>query len=164
MMRPPKESFTPTGVTLIYPVPEDADGFYQRLLLSGLRLAPVPVHVSLSPVNGRNVLVARNEACTGYLFATDGIEAPESDLFRFLSQELSNGERLTISGRYAPDPGTVIETESHFLMLGGRLMTSERRVMTGPGGERTLLRSRSDLSHDNIVPLAVRGELAGVSP
>jgi len=164
MIRPAKQDFTPIGVTLIYPLPPDPEDFYRRLLLSGLRLAPVPVHVSLTVANGHNVLVARDDACTGYLFATDGIEASESDLFRFLSQELPDRGRLTISGRYAPSPDAIIETESHFLMISGRLLTSERRVMTGQDGVRTLLRSRSDLSHDNVVSLGTRPELAGAAP
>jgi len=153
---------SPTGVTLVYPLPEDADAFYQRLILSGLRLAPVPVQASVTQTQGYNVLLARHDACTGYLFATDGIEAPESDLYRFLSEELSERGRLTISGRYVPTPGSIVVAEAHFLMIGGRLLTSERRVMTGSDGDYVILRSRSDLKDDNVISLPPRLDYSGV--
>jgi hypothetical protein len=159
MIRPSKPDLNASGSTLIFPIRDDTGDFYQRLLMSGLRLAPVPVRVAITPFRGAWVLRAHDESCTGYLFATDGIEASESDLFQFLSQELSEDDRLTIAGRYSPAPGTIVETEAHFLMVRGRLLSSERRVMTGQDGARVLLRSRSDLSHDNVVSIGERSDL-----
>lgn len=160
MIRPKKMDQSAIGATLIFPIPNDTGDFYQRMLMSGLRIAPIPVRVAIIRLKGGGwVLKAQDEACTGYLFATDGIEASESDLFRFLSQQLSDEERLTIAGRYSPSPGVTIDTEAHFLMMNGRLLSSERRVMTGEDGSQVLLRSRSDLSHGNVVSIGERSDI-----
>lgn len=140
-------------MTMIGPIPGDPQGFHQRLLLSGLRFAPVTVRTSLYRIPAGPVIAAFDDSCTGYLFATDGFEAPESDLYRFLSGELRDGEALNISGEYAPGPDRTIRSDAHFRMVGGRLMCAEERVLLGPNGQRELLRSRTDLAFGNIVPL-----------
>jgi hypothetical protein len=152
------------GMTVIGPIPGDPQGFHQRLLLSGLRFAPVPVRTALYSLPTGMVIAAFDERCTGYLFATDGFEAPESDLYRFLSAELRDGEGVSISGEYAPDPDRTIRSEAHFRFVGGRLMCAEERVLLGPNGQRELLRSRTDLAFANVVPIRPRLPDLGFEP
>lgn len=146
------------------PIPHDPRGFHRRLLLAGFRFAPVPVLACLHETPLGPAIVACHESCTGYLFATDGVEASETDLFHFLSAELQDGEGISISGQYVPNPGHLIQSDAHFRKVGDRLLSTEERVLTGPGGLREVLISRSDLLFGNVVPLRPRAPDFGYEP
>jgi len=141
------------GVTVIGPVNRDPEGFHQRLLLSGLRLGRGAVPATLYAMEEGVAIAAISPECTGYLLSTDGMEASESDLYGFLSAELRDGERVTISGEYEPDPGRTVRSSAYFHLSNGRLMCAEERVLILPDGGRTLLRQRADLYFGNVVPL-----------
>jgi hypothetical protein len=153
-----------TGVTLIGPVQRDPDGFHRRLLISGLRLAPAPVQTFLQQTQLGPVIAAIGPECTGYLFSTDGLEAPESDLYRFLSAELRDGERVDISGEYAPSDGSTVRSSASFHCVDGRLMRAEERVLISPDGTRKVLLNRADLSFGNVVPFAAPATMTGFEP
>jgi hypothetical protein len=140
------------GMTMISPVTADPVAFHNRLLLAGLRFAPVPVRTRLQELETGMVLSAHHETCTGYLFGTDGTEVPETDLYGFLSSELTDGGWITISGHYRPTPEEVVSSSARFAMLNGQLMVTEERVLHREDGTRELLRGRSDLEFDNVVP------------
>lgn len=141
------------GVTMISGILGDARGFYARLLTSGLRLSLSPVPISLHTLPDGALITAQERDCTGYLLAADGIEASESDLYRFLHAELAEGQGINVFGRYAPDEGKLIQSMAHYRHVEGRIMCSERRVLHDGLGGVELLRSRSDIEHDNVVPL-----------
>ena len=151
-MRPHDRNSPATmGVTMICPVPHDIDAFCHRLVLFGLWLSPAPCDVRREMIDGVEKLVARGEACTGHLFATDGYEAPAEELLQFVAQELQAfGGKLIISGGYVPSPGKLVETQASFEMSDGVVLMQETRVMTGSGEEPVALRSRSDF-RDNVV-------------
>lgn len=150
------------GVTVLGPVPGDVTGFYHRMILSGLRLAPsTEVRFSLSETGLGPTIVAYDRSCTGYLFGADMFEAPESDLYGFLSRELPEGGNLWVAGHYTQPSGDEIRSGARFLMFQGRLMTSEDRVLIRPCGERHVLRSRTDIKFDNVVPF---GHPEGMDP
>jgi hypothetical protein len=140
------------GMTCISPVRNDPYAFYNRLLLSGLRFAPAPVRTFMEDLETGRVIAAFDELCTGYLFGTDGVEAPESDIREFFSVELKEGDWITISGRYTPAPGQTVQSVARFAMVSGQLMSTEERVLIEACGRRQVLRSRSDLEFDNVVP------------
>lgn len=149
------------GVTMIGPVPGDPQGFHQRLLISGLRLAPAPVETAVYQTEEGVSIAAMSPDCTGYLFSTDGLEASESDLYRFLSAELRDGDRVTISGEYAPDEGSTVCSSASFHRVEGRLMYAEERVLLRTDGTRRVLLQRADLAFGNVVPFAGRVPMTG---
>lgn len=151
--RPPPD--LPHGLTFISPVRTDPYAFHNRLLLSGLRFAPVPVKTFIEVLETVRVIAAIDAQCTGYLFGTDGVEASESDMFEFLSEELKAGDWITISGRYTPASGQTVQSMARFAMVGGRLISAEERVLIEACGRRQILRSRSDLKLDNVVPFTL---------
>jgi hypothetical protein len=140
------------GVTIISLIPDDASKFHNRLLISGLRLSTGQADVGLYWRSDGGVISATGPGCTGYLLATDEVEASESDLFRFLLEELGDGQGLNIFGRYRPEPDKTVQSWAHFRQLDGRIMSSEKRLLTTPDGAE-LLRNRSDLGYDNVTPL-----------
>lgn len=153
-----------TGVTMIGPVPGDPHGFHNRLLLSGLRFAPVPVETALYETEGGVVIAAMSPECTGYLFSTDGLEAPESDLYRFLRAEMRDGDRVSISGEYAPADGSTVQSGAYFYRVDGQLMSAEERILIAPDGSRKLLLQRSDLAFGNVVAFTPPPLMTGIEP
>jgi len=149
------------GMTVISPILSDPVGFHSRLLLAGLRFAPVQVRIRLDDLSIGRVLTAVDDTCTGYLFGTDGAEAPGSDLYGFLSNELMDGDWITIFGHYRPTPQELVESKARFAMLEGRLMMSEERVLNDANGHRRILVSRSDLEFENVVPFRPEVAKAG---
>ncbi len=137
---------------MISPISGDPVGFHNRLLLAGLRFSPEPVRTRIQQLETGLVLSAHDESCTGYLFGTDGAEASESDLYGFLAGELPEGGWITISGHYKPNPAQVVFSSDRFAMIEGRLMLTEERVLQREDGTRELLRARSDLNFQNVVP------------
>jgi hypothetical protein len=145
-------SRSPSGLTVISPILSDPAGFHSRLLLAGLRFAPIQVRVTLDDLPTGRVLKAVDDTCTGYLLGTDGAEASGSDLYGFLSSELMDGDWITISGHYRPTPRELVESKARFAMLEGRLIMSEKRVLKDANGHQRVLVSRSDLEFENVVP------------
>lgn len=151
------------GVTIITPVPQDHHGFYKRLLMAGLRMARSEIKIGVNTLPEGPAIFATGPDCTGYLFATDGIEASESDLYRFLHEELNEGQGVNIFGKYVPEPGKLVQSMAYFRHFEGRIMCSEERTLIGADGTIETLRRRSDLQHDNIVPFRGRGSATDLS-
>lgn len=141
------------GMTVISLIPNDPAKFYKHLLMSGIRLSQNKARVGLFRLHDGGVISATGPDCTGYLFATDGIEVSESDLFRFLSTELEEGQAVNIFGRYSPEPDKTVQSRAHFLRLDGRIMCVEERRLTSADGQVEMLRSRADIDFDNITSL-----------
>lgn len=141
------------GVTHIAPIAADPNGFYKRLLVSGLRLSAGPARLGFYKQPEGLTISAVGVGCTGYLLGTDNMEAPETDLFLFLRKELSEGQGVNIFGRYAPDPEKIIRSRSYFRRVNGVIMCAEDRVLFLPDGSSEVLRNRSDIAHGNVVPL-----------
>lgn len=140
------------GVTIIAPLPSDHQGFHNRLLMAGLRLSPSKVTIGVGALPEGPAILATGPDCTGYLFGTDGVEASESDLYRFLLEELREGQGVNIFGKYAPEPGKLVRSMAHFRHFEGRIMCSEERTLIGADTTVETLHRRSDLKQGNVVP------------
>lgn len=140
------------GVTYIAPISGDPEGFYKRLLVSGLRFSAGPAKLGYYTGPEGITIAAAGVGCTGYLFGTDNMEVPETDLFEFLRNELSEDQGINIFGRYAPDPEKVIRSRSYFRRVNDVIMSSEDRVLFLPDGSSEVLRNRSDIEQGNVVP------------
>lgn len=148
-----KEEPDDLGVTIISSIPRDPEGFHKRLLLAGLRLSVGPAKIGVfTPAEGPTIS-AVGSGCTGYLLASDGMEASESDLLGFLSGELEEGEGINILGRYAPDPDRTVQSRAHFRRIDGRIMCAEERLILHADGTVEPLLRRSEIRDGNVVPL-----------
>lgn len=152
--------------TTLSPVPGEAQGFYQRFLLAGLRIASGPTDVVMHPLSDGMAISAIGTGATGYLIDTEGLEVPESDLTDFLLRELGEGDGLNVFGRYSPGLDMTVESKAHFRFVEGRFLTAEERFLIRPDGVRQTLRSRSDISFQTVIPLdpARRATTEGAEP
>lgn len=152
------------GVTIVSYINCDPQDFYQRLLAANLRLSWDDFKVSSHSFIDGSMIIAKGDNCTGYLFAADGMEASESDLYCFLHEELKNGEGINIFGAYTPRSGQQIQSRAHFRHLDGRIMCLERRVLLEENGAVRILRCHSDFEHENVVPFPGPSSLADMLP
>lgn len=79
-------------------------------------------------------LQAIGPGVTGYLLDQDGSEADSSDVEAFLRRVLPEGARITISGSYSLECGTVIRSLEHVHHVGGSVHRIQSRSRITPDG------------------------------
>ena len=149
-------------LTMISGIRRDPKGFQTRLLAAGLLFAPGPVRIRLHTLEEGPAISAVGPACTGYLYGADGVEASETDLYRFLEGELRDGEAVLIFGKYAPEEGRTVKSTGYFMRVNGRIRSAEERTLIDADGRVEDLKRRSDIEFGNVVPL--RGPTADPDP
>lgn len=107
--------------------------FYQRMIRSGLRLSDAPLRPRAIRTPYGFGIEACGSGCLGYLLSKDGREAREAEIYLFMSLEIGEGTRLSITGQHLRDDGARMTSVSEFELKGHIMDVRECRFLRVDG-------------------------------